>query len=577
MTTDNQPSKQKKKRVLVVGGGASGMSALQSFSLSPEKFQATLYDKAPTLGGSATSYQLPDPEKYGAQYINDGVQGASPVFHNTFKVFHHTLGLRSSEVGMQISFGKGVQEFWSNVFPSDLVDRFKPDIVKFGRTLRTIKRFEPIFAVIPVNRMLKMFGFSSDFGERMVYPLVALFFGTGNETKNVSSAIIERVFLDPSMRLFEFSDESLLASVPTMMAFPELGRVYSEWRKEVTRNGNVEIETSREVVEIQRNTKEARKLGGNILVVSRRVNKDGKPLEKGDEESRTEVFDDLIMACDADSALKILGKSATWKERKVLGNVLYKWDITTTHNDLDYMKKHYEMFYDSKFNANRSDQESKKAFEFAEKNWKPLYLIKMYEDDPAQIEMSFDLTNYQPQFKGSPGAGEGARKTDDEAPPTERQGPNGKQGDSQEAQLSKVKVDPTTGRSAGEPPLEDHVFQTIFLDREISEKWTKSEIREDKIILEKWWKQQSHRWQLYAFTVPFLWTINGKNNTHFAGGWQLVNMHEVAIVSGYSAAYCLGAKYPYSDDEDCKRLFRLYHALTKMSRLRSEDRKGFFA
>ena len=35
----------------------------------------------------------------------------------------------------------------------------------------------------------------------MVYPLVALFFGTGNQTPFISSAILERVFMDPSMRL----------------------------------------------------------------------------------------------------------------------------------------------------------------------------------------------------------------------------------------------------------------------------------------------------------------------------------------------------------------------------------------
>lgn len=40
------------------------------------------------------------------------------------------------------------------------------------------------------------------------------------------------------------------------------------------------------------------------------------------------------------------------------------------------------------------------------------------------------------------------------------------------------------------PPLEDHVFQTIFLDKDGSEeKWSRIEIAKDKIIMEKWWKQ----------------------------------------------------------------------------------------
>jgi hypothetical protein len=50
-----------------------------------------------------------------------------------------------------------------------------------------------------------------DFGEVIVYPLVALFFGTGNQTPFISSAILERVFMDPSMRLV--SDSYMLHSI----------------------------------------------------------------------------------------------------------------------------------------------------------------------------------------------------------------------------------------------------------------------------------------------------------------------------------------------------------------------------
>lgn len=134
----------------------------------------------------ATSTDI-DAKKYGASYINDGVQGASPVFHNTFALFEG-LGFNSSEVGMQISFGKDPKEDFcefkfgatrqrggwdwgfdmgwhssisgSNVFPSDVIDKYASDIKKFGRVLKVIKTFEPFFALIPVHVMLRMFGFS---------------------------------------------------------------------------------------------------------------------------------------------------------------------------------------------------------------------------------------------------------------------------------------------------------------------------------------------------------------------------------------------------------------------------------
>ena len=40
----------------------------------------------------------------------------------------------------------------------------------------------------------------------------------------------------------------------------------------------------------------------------------------------------------------------------------------------------------------KGEGEDKQGFE-------PLYFIHMYDNDPKKIEMSFDLTVYQPQFK----------------------------------------------------------------------------------------------------------------------------------------------------------------------------------
>ncbi|PWN45751.1 nucleotide-binding domain-containing protein [Ceraceosorus guamensis] len=568
------------KRIAIVGAGVSGLASAYSFSLAAEKFKVTVLEAGPCVGGSAYSHQLPaartsKPDEtspngantgsaldLGAEYINEGVQGISPAFHNTFKVMEDVLGFKAQEVGLQISFGKGEEEFWSNLYPSKLVDRFRDDIKKFGRALNTIKTFEPIFALIPISATMKIFRFSPEFGERMVFPLVALFFGTGNETKHVSTAILERVFKDPSMRLFEFSEESLLASVPTMMAFPELARMYGNWRKVITSTGNVEVKTDAPVKSVVRGTKEAKRKGGNVLVTYQ-DGKDGQEVEG--------VFDEVIFACDADSALKILkaGNGPSWKENKVLGNVYYLDDVSVTHTDLAYMEKHYEVHYTDKYNANRKDEESQKSFDFAKKNWKPLYLIKEYKDDPALIEMSFDLTVYQPQFKQIQPTGLGARTQPSDAPPHERLGiPSG--------QNAATAPRPWATEEQPEPPIDRHVFQTIFLNKADSKRWTKEELDPEKVLFEKWWKQQSHRWQHYGGTVAWMWSINGANHTTYAGAWTLVNCQEVGIVSGFAAAYSLGAPYPFIEDQESARLFKGYLALMHASRARKEDRSGWF-
>lgn len=171
--------------------------------------------------------------------------------------------------------------------------------------------------MIPVSNMLSMFRFSQGFGEVIVYPLVALFFGTGNQTPFISSAILERVFKDPSMRLFEYDPHSFLASIPEMRSFPKLGRLYATWANLINSSEHVRVRTSIEVVSVsERNSKEGAKVRYRHL-----DNVNNELQGEGAGEIKEGRWDEIIFACDADSSLKILGKDATWKERRVLGNV----------------------------------------------------------------------------------------------------------------------------------------------------------------------------------------------------------------------------------------------------------------
>lgn len=98
----------------------------------------------------------------------------------------------------------------------------------------------------------------------------------------------------------------------------------------------------------------------------------------------------------------------------------------------------------------------------------PLYLTKQYEEDKKKIEMSFDLSIYQPQFR----KGKDRQKNVTGPVTTEEQ---------QDHQRSDAEQDSQD---------HDHVYQTIFLDRDGSQQlWTWDEIKEDKRIKEKWWKQ----------------------------------------------------------------------------------------
>ena len=128
-------------------------------------------------GGQATSIPL-DKEKYGTSWMNDGVQGGSPAFKHTMKYFQK-YGHQHQDVKLQVSFGKGRDGFWTNCFPSHLVQQFSGDIKKFGKVLNIIKWTMPVLGLVPIRIMLRIFFFNKEFGDKMVYPLIALFLGTG--------------------------------------------------------------------------------------------------------------------------------------------------------------------------------------------------------------------------------------------------------------------------------------------------------------------------------------------------------------------------------------------------------------
>lgn len=203
----------------------------------------------------------------------------------------------------------------------------------------------------------------------------------------------------------------------------------------------------------------------------------------------------------------------------------------------------------------RKDPTAQKQFAYARKSFQPLYFIRSYPSDKKKIEMSFDLTHYQPQFNGVSEYG---------TPPSSPSSA----ASSVIADESKKESNSQDADGSVETKKFKHVYQTIFLDRDgAKDLWTIGEIKKDEIILEKWWKQQSHRVQHYRSTVPWMSLLNGRNHTRFAGAWSVLNMHEIAVVSGFAAAYKLGAKYPFVDDDKSKRLFTLYLALSHASRM----------
>lgn len=53
-------------------------------------------------------------------------------------------------------------QFWTNVFPTKLVEKHQREIKRFNWTLKVMRWFEVFFALIPIKISLKMFFFSDE-------------------------------------------------------------------------------------------------------------------------------------------------------------------------------------------------------------------------------------------------------------------------------------------------------------------------------------------------------------------------------------------------------------------------------
>ncbi|KXS96838.1 hypothetical protein AC578_7398 [Pseudocercospora eumusae] len=512
----------KRKKVLVVGAGAAGMSCAHHLSEHPDKFDVTIVDAVDYCGGQAYSIPL-DKQKTGASWLNQGVQGGSYIFHHTLTMFARN-GFWADPVKLQVSFGKG-EQFWTNVYPTKMLEKHSAEVVRFFRMLKIVRMFEIFFALMPIKILVKLFRFTTEFANVVALPMVALFLGTGNWTPEVPAMILERLSTSPTYGMWYPPDKNSVASnLPPMVVFPNLSDFYDTWRQNLIKRG-VNVRLSTEVTRVTKRDK----TGVTVKIIGRTKASDGHNPNSAwvpddvegskadaDAVETTEEYDEIVLCVLADTAKRILAATATRGEKRVLGAAKFANDITVTHQDYDYMKRHYENFYEPSLAVNGiNGQDMQSRNEWAKDNFKAMYLIRMYPQDLTKLEMCFDCTNYQAQF-----------------PP--------------------------------EVPFENHVFQTIFLNNERdSHLWTRNEIKKDKIIREDWWHQLCHSYSHYIKVVPWLWTLQGKRNTRYASSWTLVNAHEVACISGISAAVDLGADYPADLERDKFSFlaFRLYNLL----------------
>ena len=409
-------------RILIIGGGAAGVAAALTLCQYPS-LQVTLVETRNRLGGMADSFM-----DNNGDYINYGVQGV----HETFKLTLHMVEVARRQ-NPDIIAPIPVSLSSRFVTPYGQWDTASSITSTYWRKFRSMcleaQAFPDVYALMTVVDACRSYFIPTRFIDGVLLPLLALFFGTGNQVAQVPAALAAQVFRvsdkSNSASLFDLGTDSLI-TMANMRTLPPLKLVYAALR-DILIEHNVHVLLKHFV--------------SNIAEVNGGV--------KVNVGVQAMFFDCVILATQAPDARRLL--PPRHRAQTVLAAATYHDDVTYTHRDTEFMQEMFNLDPERPFN----------------------YYIRSFSR--RDIVMGFDVTNYQKW-------------------------------------------------------LRSQVYQTIYLDH-VQE----PHALPSTFIHKADWHQLGPSVEHLVKCVGRLGKVQGPR-IFFAGSYTLFNSHEVAIMSGISAA-----------------------------------------
>jgi len=212
----------------------------------------------------------------------------------------------------------------------------------------------------------------------MIYPSLALFLGTGNATPDLPTIMMERLYTSPTYGMwYPVDDKSLSSNLPPMVVFPEETKFYTKWQEALESRG-VKVRLNTEVDQVVERSKK----GVKVLTRPRRAEADHHNAVGADQDlpQTLEQYDEIVLCVLADTAQRLLGKTARWVDNRVLGSTTWSDDITVTHNDTEYIDKWYEChFNEEQARTTIAGRDDSARYEKGKTGFKPYVLFRNVE------------------------------------------------------------------------------------------------------------------------------------------------------------------------------------------------------
>lgn len=300
-------------KIAIVGTGIAGMSAAW---LLNQRHIVTLYEQNDYVGGHSNTTDI---EIDGEEMpVDTGFIVYNPVnYPNLVKLFEHlNVPTKASDMSFAASLNDGGLEYSGSDLFSLFAQRrnlFRP---RFWRMVKDIARFyreapqlinDRALADVTLGEFLRHNRYSDTFVYDHLMPMGAA----------IWSSSVQQMLDFPTLAFIRFFDNHGLVQLNDRPEWRTVCGGSREYMKALQQTLKQPIRTTQPVIRIEREA--------NKSVV---ISSDGQ----------RETFDQVVLACHADQALKLLAEP-TPEEQQTLGTMRYQENTAVLHTDLNLLPK----------------------------------------------------------------------------------------------------------------------------------------------------------------------------------------------------------------------------------------------
>ncbi len=303
MNVANEKSKDgvEPRRIAIVGAGVSGLATAWALSQHPDRFDFRLYEAQGRVGGNAVTADMPQEDGSSIPFDISVTACIPSVYHHILLLLEkYGIDLVSTRFNYSVQYGNQV---YAHDFDSELRTRLQPEITKFQQTLKQLQKFGWMsranskllnalnpFNYISMRTVLNFAGLSAEFRNQVLKPMFVNFLMATN------------VFDMPAALFARYLEFFNIESATPMQTWDQgTRRIYDSISSEF----NNKIYLNRPVRKVYRRP--------SHVVIE-------------DEDGTTEIFNDVVFACNANQTLMILDQPTTL-ERYILSSIRYESEL----------------------------------------------------------------------------------------------------------------------------------------------------------------------------------------------------------------------------------------------------------